>query len=191
MQGITKLSTCLLLVPAAANSALADDFYVGAAIGLSSIDVGAASPLDERATGWQVFGGYEFGEILALEAGYADFGSFDGSETVGGVTEQAEFDISGIDLFVVGRLPLGSVDAFAKLGVVEWEVDLSASIIDPSLPGPPITFDGEIGGTDLAAGLGLRYDIGESFRLRGEVEWFDIGNIDGVFVFSLGAVVAF
>lgn len=191
MQKSKYVVAFLLVTVALTDSALADDLYLGATIGSSSLDLPSTSPVDDRATGWKVFGGYEFGNSIAVEAGYADLGNFDGSETFGGVIDELDVDISGIDLFVVGSMPLGQVDAFAKIGVIDWEVELSGSTTDPSIPGPPVTFREKIDGTDLAAALGLDYDVGNNFSLRGEVEWFDIDDIDGVFVFSVGAVVTF
>ncbi|MBY5990792.1 porin family protein [Ferrimonas balearica] len=156
--------------------ALAKDegFYIGASLGGATVqqkgnDAIDFPEFDESDFAWKIFAGYQFGPVLAIEGGYVDLGSPSTSRT--------EIDPYGLDVFVVGGIPLGPIRGFGKLGGIYWDADG--------------TFDGQSDsddGFELAAGVGLEFELG-SFAIRGEVEYFDI--LDETWMYTLGATFTF
>jgi hypothetical protein len=149
-----------MLVGAAVN-AQAQQWYVGAGAGKFDDEV-----VDDSDTGLKIFGGYTFNTHLALEAGYADFGSVGQS----GVN----FDQSTGYVAAVGLLPLSPQwTLFGKLGFNRWYVD-GASSNDR--------------GTDPMYGVGIQYNLTRQISLRAEFETFedDIGDL-----LSVGASFSF
>lgn len=147
---------------------------LGASVGYVNIeDSDPGFNFDANDTGYKFFASYTASNYLGIEGGYIDFGSPE--DIVGGFP--GEIDASGWNLYGVGNLPLSDgVDLFAKAGLVAWEAD---SIIDGILVN---TDDG----TDLALGLGARWNSNATFGLRAEVDWFDIDEADSVWMASVG-----
>lgn len=147
---------------------------LGASIGYVNIENDDPGfNFDANDTGYKFFANYTASNYLGIEGGYVDFGS--PQDIVGGFP--GEIDAAGWNLYGVGNLPLsGGVDLFAKAGVVSWEAD---SIINGILVD---TDDG----TDLALGLGARWNSEGSFGLRAEVDWFDIDEADSIWMTSVG-----
>ena len=76
MKKIANALVCFTLLGAAA--AHAEGLSVGGSLASSrwkGDDIGGAST-DRSATGFKLYGGYEFAPNLSLEAGYADLGKF-------------------------------------------------------------------------------------------------------------------
>ncbi len=164
-----SLFGALFSVPLLSNAGAESGFYLGGGIGSASV---IEAGFDEDDSAYKVFGGYNFGVIplvdLAIEASYVDFGAPDSS--VGKV------DISGINAFGLAGLSFGPFGIFAKVGMVDW--DLESTI-------PAISNDS---GTDPVYGLGLRLALG-SFALRAEYEVYDLDvdlemiSVSGVYTF--------
>jgi hypothetical protein len=102
-------------------------------------------------------------KALSVEGGYVDFGS--GDDDVLG--ETIETDASGLTLSVVGFLPIGPIDLFGKVGVIDWDLDIESTSL------------GNFGdsGTDLAYGAGAQFRLG-SLAFRAEYELFDFDGSD-------------
>jgi outer membrane protein OmpA-like peptidoglycan-associated protein len=187
MKIIRKITLAALLVPAlmvGATYAAEPGFYLGGSAGQTNVDKDVAdfasgaiggnsnAKVDDDDTGWKVYLGYNFLPWLGVEAGYADFG------TVGG-KNVAEVDLSGWDGFLVGTLPIGAVDLFAKIGAISLETELKA-------PGYKNTEnDGK-----FAYGVGIAYNINH-WSLRAEAEGFDDDSIDDFYFLSAGVVYRF
>ena len=168
----------LFPVPALADSG----FYIGAAAGgaTQDIELGGPPEIEEDDTAFKVFGGYKFDTSvvdLSVELGYVDFGEAEISSTAGEII----FDPTGINLWGVAGFELGSVDLFAKLGVIAWDVETT-------------TFAGRVSddGTDFGLGLGAGFDIGK-VQIRGEYELYDASdaNVSMLSMLSLGVVYHF
>jgi len=157
-----------------ANANADEGLTLGASVGYVNIENDDPGfNFDANDTGYKFFVSYTASSYLGIEGGYVDFGSPD--DIVGGFP--GEIDASGWNLYGVGNLPLsGGVDLFAKAGFVAWEAD---SIIDGLLVD---TDDG----TDLALGLGARWNSSEAIGLRAEIDWFDIDEADSVWMASVG-----
>ena len=157
-----------------AGSAHADNgFYIGGSIGNSELgfeNTDTDFDLDDSDTGYKVFGGFKF-TILAVEAGYVDFGNI--SEAGNRV------DLSGYSAFGLLNLGIGPVDLFGKVGGFAWESDFKAGDIRDSEDG-----------FDPAVGIGAGLSFG-SFSVRGEYEYFDISDFDDVSMLSIGATYTF
>jgi OOP family OmpA-OmpF porin len=162
-----------------ATPAFADGLSVGASIGYVNVeDSDPGFDFESNDTGYKLFASYEFMNGLGIEGGYIDFGNPE--DQFQGLTGQ--IDASGWNLYGVGNLPLsGSVDLFAKAGIVNWNAD---SIIDGVLVD-------DTDGNDLALGFGGRWRISESLGIRAEADWFDIDEADSVWMASVGLELRF
>jgi OOP family OmpA-OmpF porin len=169
----------LLSLPAAAAD---NGIYIGAGVGQSSVEfdgdvAGTDFNFDASTTAYKVIAGWRFIDWLAVEANYVDLGSSD--DRVFG--ETLETDIDGFSASVVGFLPVGPVDIFARVGAVDWSADISA---------PALDVRGEEDGTDLTYGIGAQFRVW-SLGIRAEYEIFDIEDADTVDMLSLGVTWTF
>lgn len=164
------------LIWSAGASAKDEGFYLGASAGVASVEVEESDvEFDESDFAWKVFGGYQFNGLFAVEGGYVDFGNPD--KDYGDLIGNVDVDVTGFDLFGVVGLPLGPVRAFGKLGGVFWDADVNTDF-----------GSGSDDGTELAAGVGLEFEI-FGLGLRGEVEYFDVE--DGIYLYTVGATFTF
>ena len=165
-----RLAALALLATAAAAPAMAVDngLYLGAGVGQAGIGLdevvdGESLDFDATGTGFKLIGGWRFLDWLAVEANYLDFGSLD--DEVQGVDVGAGLD--GFTVSVVGFLPIGPVDLFARAGAFVWNGDLEIDGVDL----------GDDDGTDLTYGVGAQFRVW-SLSLRAEYERFDLGDGD-------------
>jgi OOP family OmpA-OmpF porin len=128
---------------------------------------------DDTDTGWKVYGGYQFTRNWGVEAGYIDFGKTTASGTVLGIPVAAEAQAKGWQLVGTGTFPItAQFDAFAKLGVWRSDVDARAT-------GPGITVTATGHSTELAIGVGAKWNFSRNWAARLEWERFnDAGNKD-------------
>jgi hypothetical protein len=160
-----------LSLGAAQASADADHWgYAGASIGNAKVKL-AEAQFSEWDTAWKVYGSYMFNENIGVEATYLDMGSpSDGPIRV--------TDLTGFATQVVGVLPLGSFDLFAKVGYIYYDAEFRSGSSTPTR-----------NGFELAAGFGARYNVGK-FGIRAEAEAFDVDFAD-LYVLSVGAQYRF
>ncbi len=154
-----------------AQSAIAVDggFYLGGSVGGATTQLTTSSDsFDDSDTAWKAFSGFHFLQFFAVEATYRDIGTST-AELSGVKADITAFDVSGL----VG-LPLGPIFLFGRLGVVDWDADISGSASQD--------------GTDYTAGIGGSLDL-IKVRLRAEVEYFDIG--DDALMYTIGAAWLF
>jgi hypothetical protein len=161
----------LVTLPAVAAD---NGIYLGGSVGQSSLEIDEFS-YDADATGYKVIAGWRFIDWLAVEGNYVDFGS--GDDDVEGTKIETEAD--GISLSLVGFLPLGPVDLFARAGAIDWSADLSS-------PGFGSAGDD---GTDFTYGVGAQFRVW-SLSLRAEYEVFEIEDVD-VDMISVGVTWTF
>lgn len=154
-----------------AQSAIAVNggLYLGGSFGGATTKVTTGSDsFDDSDIAWKAFGGFHFLQFFAVEATYRDLGS--STANVSG----SKIDITAIDVSGLVGLPLGPIFLFGKLGVVDWDADITGS---PSEDG-----------TDYTIGIGGSLDL-IKIRLRAEVEYFDIG--DDALMYTIGAAWLF
>ena len=190
MRTTSFASLLALLLSIGAGTAQAADsgFYVGGSIGQATIELPSdpTFEFDENDTAWKVFGGYNFdlGAVdLGIEAAYVNFGE----PQIGDATAYVGFESTGFEALGVAALAVGPVDIFAKLGLIAWDVK---GIIGGSEVPPEFRFTDSDNGTDVAYGLGARWNFGQ-WGIRAELEGFDIPDADNVTMWSLGASYSF
>lgn len=183
----------LVLMAAVAAPAAATDlgFYVGAGLGVSSLDVRDFNPdyadlrFEEGAFGYKIFGGWRPLKYVAVEGGYTDFGnirSYEGGNEL--FYEESNIDISMWSLYAVGLIPLSEkVDFFGKLGYASWDND---NVVYRY----PDTEDRSDSGTDLAWGLGMNFRF-KKLGARLEGDWLKIPDTGGVFLLSVSLMYNF
>lgn len=172
-----------------AATAYADEpgfFYGGISAGnaRSEVDEGAvASGLlggaaltgitsDETANGYKLFGGYQLNRHIGFEAGYFDLGKTTFSGTAPGGAFNNETRMRGLNLDLVGTLPL--TEKFSLLGRVG--VAMGRTRAQFSGPGAAGVADRNDNKANAKVGLGVQYEVNRSFWVRGEVERYRVNN---------------
>lgn len=182
-KGLIAVAGALTFVACAPAWSADNGFYLGASVGQSKVEAGDSVPdigdveFDADATGYKVILGWRPLNWFAVEGNYVDLGS--GDDDVLG--EKIESSIDGISLSAVGFLPVGPVDLFARVGVIDWSAELSA---------PSIDVRSKDDGTDLAYGVGAQFRI-LSLSLRAEYERYEIADTDKVDMVSIGLTYTF
>lgn len=157
---ISKIALIALATISATNQAIADDqFYVGVSASQAFVD---ERGLDDDDTGGKIFGGYKLNEYFSIEAAYYDFGEIEDNGS--------NFEVDGPSLAVIGSLPLTkNFSILAKAGVHDWAVE-SSSLISAQLS--------EDSDSDAFYGVGVDYSLTDKWTIRGEVERYEIEDID-------------
>jgi hypothetical protein len=161
--------------------------YVGGGVGQTTVkastNAGVAGTLhfDEDDTSYKLFAGYMILPFLGFEGGYTNFGSpnknFNGASV--------DFDVDGWEAFVVGVLPLGPVDLFAKVGGVEINVDAKVRAGGSTLASGSDSDEKAAYGVGAAVGLG-------GIKVRAEYTAYDVSdNIDDLYMVSVGLTYQF
>jgi hypothetical protein len=164
-----------------AADAGAQGVYVGGAYSWATIDIEDvdADLLDDNASAYKLFLGYEFPKIVGIEAGYVDFGSYDVGEFE--EVEGATIDASGWTAALTARIPLGKLfTVYGKVGYFMWDAELQAADDLGDL-----TDDGD----DPFYGAGVRVNLGK-FSVLGEYEFYDADDYSND-LFSLGVRFTF
>ncbi|MHB1619582.1 MAG: outer membrane beta-barrel protein [Sulfuricella sp.] len=191
--------------------AAADDtgWYVGANAGRSKAtidDVRITNSLvgqgatatsisdDNRATGYKLFGGYQFNKNFALEGGYFDLGKFGFvANTQPPGTLNGNIKLRGLNLDAVGILPITDrFSAFGRVGLNYAQARDSFSgtgIVNVTNPNPSKRE------ANYKFGAGLQYALTDSLGMRAEAERYRIndavGNKGDVDLVSVGLVYRF
>jgi hypothetical protein len=139
------LAAVALALGAGAGMAQADEnpsgFYVGGGVGQFNVQIDdidqtddAIEQLDDDDTAWKGFVGWRFNRYISLEAAYIDFGSPGSRSDASGSSGDYSLDLAGFAPYVMGILPVGPVELFAKAGYYFYDVDLNVDIDDPLSP---------------------------------------------------------
>jgi OOP family OmpA-OmpF porin len=199
-QGLAAAVAAALALWTAQASADAG-FYIGGSVGDATIEASDdvdfdgedfSLDFDESDTAYKLFAGYMFNDYFGAELSYVDLGepeddfTLDGGE-IGEIDVDLSAEFTGFTADLVGQLPLGPVDIFAKVGLVSYDAELEVTATDGI---DTLSESLEDDGEELHYGIGARFNIG-NFGIRGEYEVFDIGDIDDVYMLSLGAELAF
>lgn len=164
----TILAGALVLASSGVSAEVVSDgqWYAGGAALQAFVD---ERGFDEDDTGGKVFGGYKFNQYIAIEGSYYDFSK------IGDRSNQLEID--GISLAALGSIDvLPKLSLFGKIGVHEWDADASGTIVSQ------LNTDD---GTDAFFGLGVDYAINDNWEIRGEIEQYEVDDLD-VNVASIG-----
>lgn len=186
----SALCLCAFVMSFAGVAQAADNgIYLGGGVTRTSIDTGndfiESAPdfsLDDDDNGFKVIAGMRPLDWLAFEANYVDFGNIEVSST-GASVPGGSFELTGIDAFAVGFLPVTFLDIFGKVGAIRWDSDSAANV-------GGIDFEDSDSGTDLAYGAGVQARLG-SLAARLEYERFEVDNTDEVAMITLGLTYTF
>lgn len=148
-----------------------EGLYLGAGVGDFSSDLDDISDVDEAEldfndddTAMKVFGGWRFNRFFAFQLDYIDFGESSANDALLDVTS----DTRGFAPSVVGTLPLGPIELFAKAGIMWYDLDVE-------IAGSPTIEDS---GNDPIFGAGIGFTVAQRLNLRAEYEVVDIEGLD-------------
>lgn len=190
MTSTTRAVAAALILTSVATVATAEiGPYVGVSLGQAQVDASFGDvessdfSIDGDDSAFKLFVGLELLGPLAIEASYRDFGSVTDANDVISATSETD----GIDVFLVGRLPVGPVSLFAKGGFIAWDSKIETSSSD-SLGVPDIRLEDD--GTEFAWGVGVAAEVWK-VNLRGEIERFELDLPGDITMMSVGVAFEF
>lgn len=117
MGGLVLLAGLGFCQPAAAQG-----FYVAGAMSHAAIN---ETVVDDTRNAYKFALGYEFEQVVGLEASWVNFGEFDGTITAAGGSTRVGYDAKTATAAVTGRIPIGEhFHVFAKAGYMFWSTDV-------------------------------------------------------------------
>lgn len=165
-------SLAALGIALTAGPAFADEnsgLYLGVGLGDFSSEIDDIEDVDdvdidfdEDNDASKIFGGWRLNRFVALQLDYIDFGN--SSVAVDLLDFEAEAE--GLAPSIVGTLPLGPIELFARGGIVFYDLDVNLngdSVIDES-------------GEDVVYGAGLGLTLLQRLALRAEYEVIEINE---------------
>ena len=142
----------LLLLVSQFTEANEKNYYLGAGLGAIVIDGDA---LVGGGSGISFYGGYQLTETYKLELGYHYFSDVK--------DDPASISPSMLSLSGLAFHPLSEqLSIFGRLGVSQWDADITFSGIDLRSKG----------GTDLTTGFGFEFQSSDNIRWRQEYQYF-------------------
>jgi hypothetical protein len=174
MRIVSWLGAALALGASLAAHADPLGFYVGAGIGVSTVQSSELLPVQvyEHPTGWKVFAGWRPLQMFGAEAEYIDLGSKDSSYSVI-FAEHAS--ASAVAAFAVGYLPqpLPYLDFYGKVGIASLRTNISTTYTGGCPVGGPCPTGAaqDQTGSRFAYGAGVQVKFGAP-ALRLEYQGF-------------------
>lgn len=199
---------CILGIALSPNVVAQEDtgFYVGGNFGFTRADTGTLADelrndlvasgfssanvsIDESDTGFKLLAGYQINRNFAIEAYYANLGTY--ALTVGttgpAVAGNGELEVTGVGVDVLGMIPFRrGFSGFARVGLFRWDSDFSFRATGP---GGTASTSGSDDGTELKFGVGVQWALTPNIRLRGEVEHYNFE--EAITMLSAGIVFRF
>ncbi len=156
-----------------------DGPYLGAGWGRFKLNVqnlddagtAASDIVHSKNNAQKYFLGYRFTPHWALEAAYIDLRRCGDRFSATGSNGNYRVDISGFSPALVGSVPIGPIELFAKAGMYYYESKLR---VDFDTPGPSIASSHRR--KDLLYGGGLGLTFFDRLHLRAEYETIEIEN---------------
>jgi len=128
---------------------------------------------DDRDVTWKLFVGKQLNRYFAIEAGYFELENFDFEAWTNRGNLNGETKFRGVNLDLVGRLPITERLTFLARGGVQYtkaKTHFTGSRLDAvTVANPP-----NEGRRHGKYGLGLEYALSENMALRGEVERYRV-----------------
>ncbi|CAH1083997.1 outer membrane beta-barrel protein [Candidatus Nitrotoga sp. 1052] len=164
--GSTFIVPAAIAAPATGQSA----YYVGASVGQSEFkDIPPSlTNVDDKDTGYKVYGGYQINPNWGVEATYFDLGKFTGNETAFNgstvVPVSASSKVTAWGLAGVFTAPISNgFSVFGKLGLVRSELKTNSS-------GVGFSAHQKESSTGANFGFGAKYDFTPNLAVRAEWE---------------------
>ncbi len=172
--------------------------YIGLSLGSAKTDIGSAIPfldaanlilwgpgndcaslgtctssINDSSAGWKLFGGNQLTPNFAVEAYYANLGSYSTSATDNiSASVKADVDVTAFGVSDIGLYPVSDkAKLFAKAGVFRWTSEAKAAIVDTIIP-VSVSATVSDDGIDFMVGIGGQYDLTEKVILRAEYEHY-------------------
>jgi hypothetical protein len=145
-------------------------FYLGGAIGDFNSNLNSPDDADDVDLDFgdqdadRIYAGWRFNRWAAFELDYTDFGRSNAGPNQLGISAESD----GVTPAIVGTLPIGPIELFAKAGMMFYNVsvnDNNDNVLDDS-------------GHDPVYGVGIGFTIAEHLNLRAEYERVDIDAFD-------------
>ncbi|MEO6423281.1 MAG: outer membrane beta-barrel protein [Candidatus Nitrotoga sp.] len=158
------------IVPAAIAAPGQSAYYAGGSIGQSKykdIPQGLRN-VDDKDTGYKLYGGYQINPNWGVEATYYDLGKFTGTDSVFNgssiVPANASAEVTAWGLSGVFTAPISyGFSVFGKLGLARSELKTNSS-------GLNFRAHQKESGTGATFGIGAKYDFTPSLAVRAEWE---------------------
>jgi len=200
-RSVLLLITAVFGLTAAVARAQTGSFYIGASVGGAKLDTGVTAltaSLDEKSTGFKIYGGYQIFPQFSAELAYVNLGEATLSGNAGdqfvvdGTTfqflvnnAQIKFEPTLISFGGRFSLPVSQAAAvYARLGLASWRVDISATA-----SGSTAGTSNE-SGSDAYYGLGFGWKFMPDLSLTLDYEHYELDN-QGADYYSLGLVKYF
>jgi hypothetical protein len=175
-----KLAAVAILAAAAVAPAYAQFVpygYIGGGAGNGHLNVSGTdltglndAQVDDKDTAYTVRTGFRFHQMMAIELGYYDLGSYafhgSGIGAVDGTARAKSFGIS-----FVGILPMQNVDLYGRIGFARSELKVNAST---NLIGTP--FNSKEKQNEATYGVGARWNFGRNLGVF--AEWMKNDKIE-------------
>lgn len=177
-KGLTTVAAAIAALTLSTTAVAADDgkgFYLGGGVGEFQLDIDDFDDVEATVdnyrsddTAWKAFVGYRQNKYLGFELAYVNFGSPE-DEILPDTFVEVETD--GFAPYIVGTLPIGAFELFAKAGYLVYDTD--ARVTTPL--GSTVVKDS---GDDFTWSAGAGVTLFDTFNLRLEYEMFDIEEVD-------------
>jgi OOP family OmpA-OmpF porin len=158
--------------------------YVGAGVGRFNVEIDnvgdvpdTVGSFDADDTTFRAFAGWRFNPYLAVELDYLDLGNPEDNID----QQRVNADVNGVAPYVVGTLPIGPVELFAKAGYLFYDVKVDVddlTIADDS-------------NEDFVYGGGIGITLFEHLHTRLEYEVIEIEEVDDANALWLSAAWRF
>lgn len=144
--------------------------FIGATIGSSHLEEDFSGfSLDTDATAYRFFAGFQFGDILGIEAGYHSFGDFSETIDAGGLLISTDIRADGWTAGGTLGLPLSDqVSLFGRAGIFVWDADVEIDGLSVSVPGDENPYYGG----------GVRFDFTPNLSLIADWTRYELEPIE-------------
>jgi hypothetical protein len=167
-------SLAVVLALAAASASAVEDhdngFYLGGGIGDFSADLNTGGDFEnvhldfKNQDANRILGGWRFNRYLSVQVDWTDFGRGSAGPPLLGLTA----DSDALTPAVIGTLPVGPVELFAKAGVMHYNVKIDDST--------GRSFDDT--GHDPLYGVGIGFTVVKRLNLNVEYERIHMAEFD-------------
>ncbi len=166
-----------LILATLPGSAAADGHWLlGGSVGTAAIDEAVDGfRFDSDSTSYRLYGGYQFNEYFAVEAGYMDLGTFDEQILQGGVVVPVSADADGFTFAARASVPLGQKFAVhGTVGSFFWDGANRIADINDNVSDSNIFF-----------GAAASFAVTNNVSLRAEATQYEFDGVNSN-VFALG-----
>ena len=169
--GKTWMAALTVIALGAGTPALADEnsgLYLGVGLGDFSNEIERFEDVDidfdDDDDASRIFAGWRFNRFFALQLDYLDLGQSNQAINLLNVSA----DTTALTPSLVGTLPLGPVELFAKAGIAFYDLEISLD--------DDVVFDES--DHDGVYGAGVGFTLIDRLSLRLEYEVYEIGEFD-------------